>query len=163
MLLPQLPGVYTLLVSLGHPLIVKPGSLSTLMLKKAEYCYIGSALNGLHRRLKHHLSPKKRLHWHIDYLLKSAQVSTIYWANTTTPTECLLADGLVQLGLPSIPGFGSTDCRCESHLFFSHTRNVIPACLNRTFGSLGLKLSKFSPTKKSSHRPSPKTRVHLPS
>jgi len=68
------------------------------MFKKGTYYYAGSAQNSIEGRIKHHLNNKNKLHWHIDYLLNNpnAEIKSIH----------------------SLSGFGCTDCKCESHLYF---------------------------------------------
>lgn len=87
------------------------------------YVYAGSALGGLHCRLKHHLKSEKRMHWHIDYLLQRAAVTQIWYALGQLRLECTW-DAIVR-GLPeaisSIPGFGASDCQCSSHLTYFTT------------------------------------------
>jgi Uri superfamily endonuclease len=37
--------------------------------------------------------------------------------------ECIIATELAKLLTP-IPGFGVSDCRCSSHLFYSHDLDI---------------------------------------
>lgn len=78
---------------------------------------MGSAMGGLRRRIKRHLSSVKRVRWHIDYLLEKGRVKGVLYAPTGEHLECLLAQGMERL-FRSFPGFGSSDCRCPSHLFY---------------------------------------------
>jgi len=80
--------------------------------------YLGSALGGLAGRLRHHLQPEKRLHWHIGYLLAEARVTRVWFALGGDRLECTWSEVLG--GMPGasspVPGFGASDCRCRSHL-----------------------------------------------
>jgi Uri superfamily endonuclease len=82
------------------------------------YVYVGSALAGLHGRLRHHLKSEKRLHWHIDYLLQQAKVAQIWYSFGEERLECRWNEILAELpgAMPIVPGFGSSDCRCYTHL-----------------------------------------------
>jgi Uri superfamily endonuclease len=81
------------------------------------YIYTGSAQNGLEGRIARHLRKKKKLYWHVDYLLKYSKIEKI----VTFPgmkAECKLhKDTLVKMeGENFIEGFGSSDCGCRGHL-----------------------------------------------
>ena len=81
--------------------------------------YAGSAMNGLTARLARHQRSEKRLRWHIDYLLHAPGVRLL--ASLPFPgrkrLECPLARQVAALAEEEIPRFGSSDCRCPSHLF----------------------------------------------
>jgi len=70
-------GSYILLVELATEKNALIGKLGYLFFPKAFYAYVGSATNGLEARLARHLRKEKRLHWHIDYLLKEARLLEI--------------------------------------------------------------------------------------
>ena len=89
----------------------------TFSLKKGYYIYVGSAKKGLTSRIKRHLRKKKKLHWHIDYLTKEAKKIKAIPIRSCEPLECRIAQRLSSLGKP-ISGFGSSDCKCNSHLFY---------------------------------------------
>jgi Uri superfamily endonuclease len=94
------------------------GKLGIHDLPPGYYVYVGSALAGLHGRLKHHLKSEKRLHWHIDYLLQQATVAQIWCALGEDRLECTWNAILAELpgAAPIVPSFGSSDCRCHTHL-----------------------------------------------
>jgi len=75
-------------------------------------------MGGLRGRINRHLSRVKRVRWHIDYLLEKGRVKGVLYAPTGERLECHLAQRLERV-FRSYPGFGSSDCRCSSHLFFS--------------------------------------------
>ena len=111
-------GTYALVIVLGVRLRLPIGRLGIRSLPPGYYVYIGSALGGLSSRLSHHLRSEKRLHWHIDYLLRQAAVAQIWYALGRDRLECTWNAILGNLpgATPSIPGFGASDCRCSSHL-----------------------------------------------
>lgn len=88
-------------------------------LKKGYYIYVGSAKRHLEKRIRRHLKTKKPLFWHIDYLREKAQVLRAIPIRTETLSECELAKKLKEIELSPIHGFGSSDCNCQSHLFFT--------------------------------------------
>jgi len=66
------------------------------------------------KRLERHLRKEKKLHWHIDYLLRESEIEEIFLSERE---ECEVAKAF--LLFDSIPGFGCSDCSCRSHLFYS--------------------------------------------
>lgn len=111
-------GIYILKIKLEHPTTLTYGKNHTSHFPKGYYYYVGSALNNLEARITRHLSQEKKIHWHIDYLLKQATIENIYYKITTKKEECSIAQNLATK-LDNIPHFGSTDCTCKSHLFYS--------------------------------------------
>jgi len=87
---------------------------------KGDYLYIGSAKGCLESRLRRHLKKDKKNFWHIDYLLKDerTQISQIWIILKST--ECETAELFYRnLFTETVrKGFGSSDCKCETHLFY---------------------------------------------
>ena len=110
-------GSYVLLMYLPEEHTVTIGSLGAVRFAGGHYAYVGSALGGLEARLNRHLRTDKKYHWHIDYLLKEAVPDAVITVETLKKTECAISRELSQR-FDSVPGFGSSDCRCRSHLFF---------------------------------------------
>lgn len=110
-------GVYVLVIELSRNLDISIGSLGTRSFSAGNYVYVGSAQNGLDKRLKRHLGNNKKIFWHIDYLLSQTgvQVKRVFYKYAPRKTECETAANLLQHGT-QIWGFGSSDCRCNSHL-----------------------------------------------
>ncbi len=80
--------------------------------------YAGSAKRNLTTRLTRHLRQEKPLHWHIDSLRAVASVVEIWIWPWTEGAECrtnVLIQTLPGAGTPWT-GFGSSDCRCRTHL-----------------------------------------------
>jgi Uri superfamily endonuclease len=110
-------GTYILLIELTQGLEISVGKLGLLAFPQGSYAYVGSAMNGFKSRIGYHLRRKKKPRWHIDYLLERASIREITLFETEERAECILAQTLSK-EFPSIPGFGSSDCRCNSHLYF---------------------------------------------
>ena len=111
-------GTYALVIFLKERLHLQIGRLGTYEFPPGFYIYVGSALRGLNSRLKRHLSSEKSLHWHIDYLLLHARIIQIWYSLSNDKLECTW--NAIVAGLsgatPFIPGFGSSDCQCRTHL-----------------------------------------------
>ncbi len=124
-------GIYALLINLDEDEKIKIGKLGIVDFKSGYYIYIGSALNSLEGRINRHLQKEKKLKWHIDYLLNEAPIVEIYCLETTKKLECEAARKM-QKNLDVIKNFGSSDCSCEGHLFYSKKN---PAGLLEDFSS----------------------------
>jgi Uri superfamily endonuclease len=98
------------------------------------YLYFGSAFGpgGLEARIKHHLQPARRAHWHIDYLRQVAEVIGIWYSLDRARLECIWANAAsAQRGVSLVPRFGSSDCRCQSHLLAANRRPNLSAFRRR--------------------------------
>ncbi len=129
-------GSYVLLINLPEEQTISIGSLKASHFHPGYYAYVGSAMAGFKARLNRHLKEDKRPHWHIDYLLPKAAINGIILCQTQDRTECALAQAL-KSQFDSIPGFGSSDCKCHSHLFLA-ADEMKPAIL-ATINQLGYK------------------------
>jgi Uri superfamily endonuclease len=111
-------GVYVLILELGKDTRVRIGALGAKAFQKGKYLYVGSAQNNLDQRVQRHLKKKKRLFWHIDYLLdhEAAAIVKVLYKLADKAEECRLADEISKHGT-AIDGFGCSDCHCKSHLF----------------------------------------------
>jgi Uri superfamily endonuclease len=111
-------GAYCLIVKLAKDSEIKVGKLGTYFFEKGHYVYVGSAMNGLNQRIERHLKEKKKMHWHIDYLLKYAKIIDVLEIKNNKKLECFIASKVEQLSEGLVVGFGCSDCKCESHLFY---------------------------------------------
>jgi Uri superfamily endonuclease len=119
-MLPSAPGTYALILSSDTVGSVRIGRLGILQLHPGYYVYVGSAFGsgGLRARIGHHQRKTERPHWHIDYLRRSTRPELVWycccvrceheWASRIGATP----------GAMVLPGFGSSDCGCETHLFW---------------------------------------------
>ena len=68
-------GFYQLVVRLGRRRTIVVGRLGRFEFPAGYYVYTGSAKRGLESRIARHLRRRKRMRWHIDYLLQYADVA----------------------------------------------------------------------------------------
>lgn len=109
-------GSYLLVMRLARSARIRIGAKGTFSFPAGWYVYAGSAKRGLRARIERHLRSKKKMLWHIDYLLRRAAVREVL--TFTDRTECELAALLLERGgRVIVPRFGSSDCRCRAHLF----------------------------------------------
>jgi Uri superfamily endonuclease len=108
---------YQLSIHLKNKVTITIGKLGTFEFPAGHYIYTGSAKSNIEARITRHLSQKKSLKWHIDYLLNSQEAYVIKVARFTEP-ECIIHQRTE--GLILINKLGSTDCKnsCGSHLKF---------------------------------------------
>ena len=115
-------GTYALLLLLERKEEIAVGKLGTFTFPAGYYLYVGSALGpgGLEARLARHRRRNKKLRWHIDYLLEHAQLVEVWSVTSPARLECLWARAAQELPGSEIlvPGFGSSECRCSSHLIY---------------------------------------------
>jgi len=108
-----------LVIELKKDSLIKIGALGRIKFRKGLYCYVGSALNNLEKRVQRHLSSNKKLHWHIDYFLlnKNTSIKKIFYKQSNKREECQIARFVLKNSTGSIENFGCSDCKCKSHLF----------------------------------------------
>jgi Uri superfamily endonuclease len=138
----RIGGSYILLVELATKKDVFVGKLGCVSFPKASYAYVGSAMNGLKARLARHLRREKKLHWHIDYLLEEAEVEEIILCQGEERAECCLAQALAGK-LQYVSGFGSSDCKCRSHLYFASEKDTLKARVAEAVKQAGLAYEIF--------------------
>ena len=114
----KIKGIYILFISIKRDILIGVGALGKIKFTQGTYAYVGSAQNGIKKRVTRHLRKEKKKFWHIDYLLeqKDNSVEEIFYQKAPKKKECRIAEALSKLGEP-IKGFGCSDCSCVSHLF----------------------------------------------
>lgn len=109
-------GIYCLLLELKKNFSVKIGKLGLIDFEKGNYVYVGSAQNGIEKRIKRHLERRKKLFWYIDYLTANfyVKIKKVLVKEAGKEEECLTSKKIVG---KAILNFGCSDCKCKSHLF----------------------------------------------
>jgi len=125
-------GTYILIVFIENNIQLMVGALGKILFNKGFYFYVGSAMGNygsstLLNRVKRHVLIKKNksIHWHIDYLLADFRslITKVYLIPSIEPLECKIAQELSEICDNSIQKFGSSDCKCTSHLFYFKNLN----------------------------------------
>ncbi len=125
----NLAGQYVLLLYLPDDERLTIGKLGTFHFPAGWYAYVGSAFGagGLVGRLKHHLRPVERPHWHIDYLRQAAFMDEIWLSPDTEKREEAWVE--LMLAIPGaailVDGFGASDSSQESHLIYFEVRPLL--------------------------------------
>ena len=114
------PGTYLLLIRLDEATRLEVGRLGQFVFPAGWYVYVGSALGGLGARLRRHIRLEKRLHWHVDVIRAAGVLTAIAVRPGTDRLECATAATIAGLpgGSQPVPRFGSSDCRCTTHLVY---------------------------------------------
>ena len=110
-------GNYILILHIPRDSIISVGSLGNVSFPFGYYLYVGSARTHLTKRIERHLRKRKNFFWHIDYLREHAHRCVPVAIRSCTPLEHEVASALSRIADWSVPGFGSSDCSCETHLF----------------------------------------------
>lgn len=120
--LPRTPGTYVLVLLLPAREMVDVGALGRREFPGGIYLYTGSAFGpgGVRARIGRHLRSRKKLHWHIDYLLPQDRTREVWVLPSDHTVEHRVARRLREHPLTTVPvrGFGSSDCSCAAHLVY---------------------------------------------
>jgi Uri superfamily endonuclease len=115
-------GTYALVLASTSAQAVRIGKLGLLQIRCGYYVYVGSAFGpgGLKARIGHHQRISHRPRWHIDYLRLATGIEEIWYTHDRMRHEHRWAAILAEMRSVIIPcpGFGSSDCSCQSHLYF---------------------------------------------
>ncbi len=118
-------GTYVLILELTGGITVTIGALGEYEFKSGYYAYVGSALgsSGFTRVLRHirvSEGSNQTRKWHIDYLSSVSKIIQVYKVFTLERVECTISTAIFNnLGVSSMKGFGCSDCKCGSHLYYS--------------------------------------------
>jgi Uri superfamily endonuclease len=114
-------GSYAIIFQLKADKNLRIGKLGKFSFPKGYYIYTGSAFGpgGLESRIHHHLKLSPKPHWHVDYLRRKAAPVEVWVSEQRKRLEHQWASVLSRLKEATIPspGFGSSDCNCQTHLF----------------------------------------------
>jgi sugar fermentation stimulation protein A len=110
-------GSYLLILHLPEDRLITMGGQGEIFFRRGFYIYAGSARKNLTRRIERHLRRRKNFFWHIDYLRDQAGHIMAIPIRSSENLEHVLTDELRRVSSWFIPGFGSSDCACETHLF----------------------------------------------
>jgi len=112
-------GGYLLVLCNDKPFKKKIGSLGEREFKTGYYVYVGSAMQGLEKRITRHLRKNKKIHWHLDYICPQyMKVEKVYPIRRRDRIEQAMARGLREISQDFVPGFGASDSNEPSHFFY---------------------------------------------
>jgi sugar fermentation stimulation protein A len=112
-------GSYLLVLKLERQKLIEVGRLGKFMFQKGYYIYVGSAMSNLRARIERHRQKRKKMHWHIDYLTQQTDGFVSIPIRSSQRQECEIAQSLSSIMKSGPSGFGSSDCKCLTHLFYS--------------------------------------------
>jgi Uri superfamily endonuclease len=119
------PGTYALILRCTRTRTIRIGRLGPLILKSGWYAYVGSAFGpgGLQARIAHHARRAVRPHWHVDYIRGHTALEAVWYAcGARSEHEWAAAISTMSGATIALPGFGSSDCRCPTHLYWFEGR-----------------------------------------
>ena len=67
-------GTYVLVMKLDREKEISIGKKGPASFPGGYYCYVGSAMNKMEKRVCRHLSRDKKKRWHIDWFLDHARI-----------------------------------------------------------------------------------------
>jgi len=117
----QRRGSYVIISHVDTSRTIRVGKLGEFLFRRGHLAYVGSAFGfgGLASRIRHHLRGTDRPHWHADYLHRAAKPEEAWISEQEDRREHNWASILDRWDATEVPapGFGSSDCRCRTHLF----------------------------------------------
>ena len=145
----QVKGIYTIILRLENHAKRRIGALGLFRFPRGIYLYTGSACGtgstSIEGRMRRHVGKRNRNFWHIDYLLGVCGWTIIAFVYSTTERsfECKANAHIREATQASFPvmGFGSSDCRCPSHLLYLERYDVTWALykVKKAYREIGLK------------------------
>ena len=116
------PGTYALLLRSHVKARTQIGRWGNLNIEPGYYIYFGSAFGpgGVLARVLRHCREAKSKHWHIDYLREFVTPISAWYSYGPDRLEHRWAQAMADMtGMTPIKGFGCSDCKCQTHLFFT--------------------------------------------
>ncbi len=141
----RMKGVYVLIIEIPKTVKIRIGALGEFEFRKGLWTYVGSAMGvtstSLKKRILRHISKKKNIHWHVDYILNTnSRVLDVIWSETNERKECRIAKTLSSAEdfVDGPRGFGASDCKeqCATHIFRYIGKQTCQIRLKKFFRSL---------------------------
>jgi sugar fermentation stimulation protein A len=118
LLVQTVKGSYCIAAFLREDTDIEIAKLGTFSFPRGMYIYTGSALSSLEGRIGRHLGKEKKMKWHMDFFLEEAEPLGFIPIVSSDREECSINSKFLEKGKVLAKGFGSSDCRCPSHLVF---------------------------------------------
>lgn len=129
-------GAYILILFNPRKQCLKIGKLGKIFFAAGYYFYVGSGMKSLRKRVLRHQQKKKTVRWHIDYLTRRFKFIEVKLFYSKERLECKIAK-ILQRKFTAITGFGCSDCRCPSHLFYYPKKLSLSKFFFETFKPIG--------------------------
>lgn len=133
------PGTYVLILESDKHKRIQIGKWGQLAMEPGYYLYVGSAFGpgGVRSRVSRHCREEKSKRWHIDFLRAYTRLHIVWYAHGRERLEHRWAHALGDLAQTvAIKGFGCSDCRCLSHLFFVARKAELDVCYHALVGRI---------------------------
>lgn len=112
-------GTYLIVMEAREEVEVETGALGLTKYRKGFYIYTGSAMKSLESRVKRHQRKKKKLHWHMDYIMpEHVKHVKSYMIRRGAALEEKIGADLLGIADGCIEDFGSSDSSLRSHLTY---------------------------------------------
>ena len=112
-------GIYIAIFHLAQRRKIQVGRLGRFEFQGGTYFYVGSAQRNLNARLSRHAKSVKPKRWHVDYLSVRSETLGAIVMDAPKGDECRLAERLGRIYARPVAGFGTGDCGCGGHLFYT--------------------------------------------
>lgn len=111
--------IYAVYLEVSNLCKLQVGKLGEFEFPKGTYIYVGSAKRNIEARVNRHLKIEKPKRWHFDYLRPFGEVTKVL-TFTNDLSECKRYEKMKwdHKGITVAKGFGSSDCKCETHLIY---------------------------------------------
>ena len=113
-------GTYALVLRADTASRIRVGRLGPMDVEPGFHVYVGSAFGpgGLAARTGRHVRGDGRVRWHVDHLRAVTDVVAVWVTRDPVRREHDWARIFAAWPGASVPmpGFGASDCRCETHL-----------------------------------------------
>ncbi len=116
------PGTYALILQNHSCAKIEVGRSGEMTFSPGHYIYVGSARGpgGVRARVSRHCRKSKPKRWHIDYISKIMHPVCAWFRYDSKHLEHRWARIVSQMpGTSPIERFGSSDCKCLTHLFYT--------------------------------------------
>jgi len=111
---------YIIIIFVDKRIRIPVGSLGYIPFEIGYYMYIGSGGRNYMKRINRHYRISKKIRWHIDYLTNLYPPIKTYIIEDTD--EYSLSSFLYSKNFQYVKGFGCTDKKSVSHLFYFKSR-----------------------------------------
>jgi len=114
-------GTYLFLLHNSKAREISAGRFGKVLFPSGFYLYAGSAFGpgGLNARIGRHFRQDKKIRWHVDNLSITMNPVECWYHVSQTKRECQWNSRLEDIhDTYPLRGFGSSDCKCLSHLHY---------------------------------------------